>query len=133
MINSLHCEARPANLFDFDRSAVCETGFALFVSLENSQHGSRLKETNMKTLKRLSVSAALTFVLAVAALAGETQAPPCSPPDPGITETPPCATTQLVPDDSTQPGQTETQPSTADTVSLGDVAVDILQGVLMLF
>ncbi len=87
----------------------------------------------MKNLKRLSVSAVLTFVLAVAAFAGETSSPPCAPPDPGITETPPCATTQLTPDDSATPGQTDTPPSSSDTVSLGDVAVDVLQSVLMLF
>jgi len=87
----------------------------------------------MKTLKRLSLSATLTFVLAVAAYAGETQTPPCAPPDPGITETPPCAMAQSAPDDSVTPGQTSTPPSSSDAVSLGDIAVDALQSVLMIF
>ncbi len=87
----------------------------------------------MKNLKRLSVSAALTLVLAVSALAGETLTPPCAPPDPGQTSTPPCATGQSTPDDSTTLGQTETMPNAGDTVSFADVAVDVLQSVLMLF
>jgi hypothetical protein len=87
----------------------------------------------MQTLKRLTISIALTVILAAAAFAGETQAPPCAPPDPGIMETPPCATAQSIPDDSATPGQTDTPPSTSDTISFADVAVDVVQGVLMLF
>ena len=87
----------------------------------------------MKTLKRLSIFVVLTVMLAVAAFAGETQTPPCAPPEPGETHTPPCATAQLTPDDSATPGQTDTPPSTSDAVSLGDFAVDVLQSVLMLF
>ena len=87
----------------------------------------------MKTLKRLSIPVALTVMLAVAALAGATQALACTPPEPGETLTPPCATAQFVPDDSATPGQTDTPPSSSDTVSFADVAVDVVQGVLMLF
>jgi len=87
----------------------------------------------MKTLKRLSIPVALTVMLAVAALTGATQTLACAPPDPGIMETPPCATAQLAPDDSVAPGQTSTPPSASDAVSLGDIAVDVLQNVLMLF
>ena len=87
----------------------------------------------MKSLKRFSVSTVLTLVLAASAFAGETQAPPCAPPEPGETQAPPCATAQYVPDDSATPGQTDTPPSSSDTVSFADVAVDVVQGVLMLF
>ena len=87
----------------------------------------------MKSLKRFSVSTVLTLVLAASAFAGETQAPPCAPPEPGETQAPPCATAQSVPDDSVTPGQTDTPPSTSDTVSIADVAVDVLQSVLMIF
>jgi len=45
----------------------------------------------MKNLKRLGVSVTLMFVLAMAAFAGETQSPPCAPPEPGETQSPPCA------------------------------------------
>jgi hypothetical protein len=87
----------------------------------------------MKSLKRFSVSTVLTLVLAASAFAGETQAPPCAPPEPGQTQAPPCATAQLTPDDSATPGQTDTPPNASDEVSLGDIAVDVLQSVLMLF
>jgi hypothetical protein len=87
----------------------------------------------MKTLKRLSVPATLTFVLVVSALAGATQALACTPPEPGEILTPPCATAQSVPDDSATPGQTDTPPSSSGAVSFADVAVDVVQGVLMLF
>ena len=87
----------------------------------------------MKTLKRLSLTAALTTVLAVSAFAGEIQTPPCAPPEPGETHSPPCATAQSAPDNSATPGQTDTPPSSSDTVSFADVAVDDVQSVLMLF
>ena len=87
----------------------------------------------MKTLKRLSIPVALTVMLAVAALAGATQALACAPPEPGETLTPPCAMAQSAPDDSVTPGQTNTPPSSSDAVSLGDIAVDVLQSVLMIF
>ncbi|PYS24070.1 MAG: hypothetical protein DMF72_07100 [Acidobacteria bacterium] len=87
----------------------------------------------MKTLKRLSLTAALTTVLAVSAFAGEIQTPPCAPPEPGETHSPPCATAQSAPDDSATPGQPETMASASDAVSLGDFAVDVLQSVLLLF
>ncbi len=86
----------------------------------------------MKSLKRLGVTVALTFVLAVFAFAGETSTSPCAPPDPGITETPPCAVAQLTPDDSLAPGQTSTPP-TSNASSVTEVALDLLQSVLSLF
>ena len=87
----------------------------------------------MKILKTFSVSAVLTLVLAVAAFAGEMQSPPCAPPEPGEMQSPPCETAQSAPDDSVTPGQTSAPPSSSDAVSLGDVAVDVVQSVLMIF
>jgi hypothetical protein len=87
----------------------------------------------MKILKQLTVSVALTLALTVAAFAGEIQTPPCAPPEPGEIQTPPCATAQLTPDDSETPGQTDTLSSASNTVSLGEMAVDVLQSVLMFF
>jgi hypothetical protein len=88
----------------------------------------------MKNLKRLGVSAMLIFVLSVVAFAGETQSPPCAPPEPGETQSPPCAVAQLTRDDSLAPGETSSPPSnTGDVSSVAEVALDLLQSVLLLF
>ena len=82
----------------------------------------------MKNLKRLSAAAVLTFVLSLSAFAGETDTPPCAPPEPGQLETPPCAAAPLSADDSAAPGQTDTPPAsnTADIVSVVDAAMNLL-------
>ncbi|HMG73617.1 MAG TPA: hypothetical protein VK582_08955 [Pyrinomonadaceae bacterium] len=89
----------------------------------------------MKSLKRLGVTVALTFVLTVAAFAGETPTPPCAPPVPGETPTPPCAAAQMTPADSVAPGETPTPPASSvrTDFSVADVTIDILQSVLLLF
>ncbi len=89
----------------------------------------------MKSLKRLGVTVALTFVLTVAAFAGETPTPPCAPPVPGETPTPPCAAAQMTPADSVAPGQTNTSRASnaAVTPSVTEVALDLLQSMLSLF
>jgi len=89
----------------------------------------------MKNLKRLAVAFALTLVLGVAAFAGETLTPPCAPPDPGITETPPCVGTQILPGDSGAPGPTSAGPATNARTEflLADVAIGLLQSVMSLF
>ena len=88
----------------------------------------------MKNLKRLGVSATLMFVLSVVAFAGETQSPPCAPPEPGETQSPPCAVAQLTRDDSLAPGETSSPPSNAgDVSSVTEVALDLLQSVLLIF
>ena len=88
----------------------------------------------MKNLKRLGVSATLMFVLSVVAFAGETQSPPCAPPEPGETQSPPCAVAQLARDDSLAPGETSCPPSNVgDVSSVAEVALDLLQSVLLLF
>ncbi len=88
----------------------------------------------MKNLKRLGVSITLMFVLAVAAFAGETSAPPCAPPDPGETSAPPC-TAPMTAGDSIAPGETNSPPAlnAGDTPSVAEVAIDLLQSVLLLF
>jgi len=87
----------------------------------------------MKTLNKLGVAVAFTLVLSLPVLAGEIQSQPCAPPEPGQTETMPCNSAQLTPDDSATPGQIVMPPSSGDAVTLADVAVDVVQGVLMLF
>jgi hypothetical protein len=89
----------------------------------------------MKNLKRLGISVTLMFVLAVAAFAGETNTPPCAPPDPGETNTPPCAVAQMQRNDDVARGETNT-PSVSNAgteFSVADGAIDLLQSVLSLF
>ena len=82
----------------------------------------------MKNLKRLGVAFALTFVLGVAAFAGEVSAPPCAPPAPGEVNAPPCSGGQMTPDDSTAPGDVQTPPAsnTVDIFSVVDAAMNLL-------
>lgn len=88
----------------------------------------------MKSLKQLGISIALTFVLAAAAFGGETPTGPCAPPEPGQTNTPPCAAAQVVPGDAVALEDTNGSPvSNADALSVTEVAIDLLQSVLLLF
>ena len=84
----------------------------------------------MHNLRRLVVTLCLTSVLAIAAFAGETESPPCSPPAPGETQSPPCATAQMATDDSSQ---TETVPAsdTSNTVDVVSVVEETLLQFLM--
>jgi hypothetical protein len=88
----------------------------------------------MKNLKRLGVSATLMFVLAVVAFAGEIQSPPCAPPEPGETSAPPCAAAPMS-GDSLAPGETSAPPAsnTGDAASITELALDLVQSVLLLF
>jgi hypothetical protein len=87
----------------------------------------------MKNLKRLGVSVTLMCVLACAALAGETNAPPCAAP--GETNAPPCAAAQLTPDDAIVPAETSSPPASnaGDASSVTEFALDLLQSVLLIF
>ena len=89
----------------------------------------------MKSLKRLGVTLALTFVLAVAAFAGETPTPPCSSPEPGQTSTPPCVAAQMSQDDSAVPGEVNAPPAanTGSEFSLSEMALSLVQSVLSIF
>lgn len=87
----------------------------------------------MKNLKRLGVSVTLMSVLAVVAFAGDTSSPPCAPPDPGITNTPPCASAQITTDDSAAPGTVNSPPASEIEVSITEVAVGLLANALSLF
>lgn len=89
----------------------------------------------MKDLKRLGVSLTLISVLALTAFAGETHSPPCAPPDPGETHSPPCAAAQMTSGDSIPPGETSAPPASnaANASSVTEVALDLLQSVLLIF
>ncbi|HMG75034.1 MAG TPA: hypothetical protein VK582_16145 [Pyrinomonadaceae bacterium] len=82
----------------------------------------------MKNLRKLSAAVVLTCVLSLSAFAGEVNAPPCAPPDPGIISTPPCAAAQPSSDDSTAPGDINTPPAsdTVDIIAVVDAAMDLL-------
>ena len=86
----------------------------------------------MKNLKRLGVSFTLMCVLAVVALGGETNAPPCAT-EPGETQSPPCAAGQMSSDDSVAPGETSAPPAAnaGSEFSITDLA-NLLQSVLSL-
>jgi hypothetical protein len=89
----------------------------------------------MKDLKRLGISFTLMCVLAMAAFAGETNSPPCAPPDPGEVNSPPCAGAQMLAGDSLTTGETSAPPASkaGDSLSVTELAVDLLQSVLSLF
>ena len=73
----------------------------------------------MEKSGRISATLALTFLLAVTALADGPAPPPC---DPGETHGPPCSANQLVNDDASVPGQIQTSPPPLITV---DMASDL--------
>jgi hypothetical protein len=89
----------------------------------------------MKNLKRLGLSLTLISILAVAAFAGETPTGPCAPPAPGETPTGPCAAAQITPGDAVAPGETSSPPASkaGAEFSVSDVAIDLLQSVLLIF
>ena len=84
----------------------------------------------MKNLKRLGATLALTFLLGMTALAGETNAPPCPPPEPGETNAPPCTGGQMAGDSS---GSVST-PLTSDTSYLvAEAAINLFESLLPLY
>ena len=88
----------------------------------------------MKNLKRLSSAVVLTCVFGLSAFAGETQAPPCAPPEPGETQAPPC-TGQMASDNSATPGIISTPRATdAETGFLvANAAISLFESLLPLF
>ena len=84
----------------------------------------------MKKLGRLAAIVGLTLSFGLVALGGETQAPPCPPPDPGETQAPPCLSANFTGDDS----QTEPQPAqTSDSIDYAtEATLELVQSVLSL-
>jgi hypothetical protein len=89
----------------------------------------------MKNLKRIGLCVTLVCVLATVAFAGTVNSPPCAPPEPGTVNSPPCAAAQMTPEDSVAPGETQSPPASnaGDAASVTELAVDLLQSVLLLF
>jgi hypothetical protein len=88
----------------------------------------------MKNLKLPGLSVTLLCVLSMTAFAGDTNSPPCAPPDPGSTNSPPCAAAQITLDDPPASNETVVPASTAESnYSVSEVTVDLLQSLLLLF
>ena len=75
----------------------------------------------MKHLKSLALSMSLMCVIAVSAVAGETQGPPCAP---GELSSPPCIAPSVT-DDSVDPGETLAAP-TSPVVDVTDITDAVL-------
>jgi len=84
----------------------------------------------MKTLKRLTLAVSLVLVVAASGLAGETNAPPCPPPDPGETNAPPCSGVML--GDDSADSQASMQSASSDLeLAAYDAAVNALESMLI--
>jgi hypothetical protein len=83
----------------------------------------------MKKLKTLVASFTLIVTVAIAAIAGDINTPPCTP---GDINTPPCASDQMATNDSTSPGETETPPA-AETVVITTIADAAIGALLSVF
>jgi len=78
----------------------------------------------MQKLERITAALVLILVLSVAVSADGPVNPPC---EPGETHGPPCSSAQVLTDDSTAPGQTQTPPA-ADTVDvISDIEVALIE------
>ncbi len=82
----------------------------------------------MNTLKRLFAVLFLISAISFSAFGNETAAPPCAPPEPGITETPPCSTPQTTSEESPTPSETEGLPAAnaVDVLSVAETAMNLL-------
>ncbi len=85
----------------------------------------------MKKLGRFAAIVGLTLSFGLVALGGETQAPPCPPPDPGETQAPPCSSPNFAGDD----GQTGPEiAQTSDSIDYAtEATLELVQSVLSLF
>ena len=84
----------------------------------------------MKKLAKLAAVVGLTLSFGLVALGGETQTPPCPPPDPGETQTPPCAGANFTGDDSPTDIQTAQTSDSIDYVT--SATLELVQGVMSL-
>ena len=85
----------------------------------------------MTNTKRLTAVVALTFVISMTAFAGD-GAPVCNP-DPGIMQSPPCASAQLVSDESATQKDVQTTLAEDSAISLAEATIDVLQSLLTIF
>jgi hypothetical protein len=81
----------------------------------------------MKNLKRLGAASVLTLVLGLSAFAGQTDTPPCAPPEPGQSSTPPCSGGQTASDNSTLPGETNCPPAPESAYLVTEAAISLFE------
>jgi hypothetical protein len=85
----------------------------------------------MKKLAKLAAVVGLTLSFGLVALGGETQGPPCSPPDPGETQGPPCSGVQLT-SDNDSPTELKTA-QTSDSIDYAtEATLELVQSVISL-
>ena len=82
----------------------------------------------MKTLRKLTSVILLALVLGLPAFAGQTDTPPCPPPEPGQTDTPPC---QAAPGDMSTPTISSTASAADETFT--EIVTDVLESMLSIF
>ena len=89
----------------------------------------------MNNLKRLGLSLTLISVLTVAAFAGETPTGPCAPPEPGQTNTPPCAAAQIMPNKPAASDEVSSPPASNGVAeySVTELGRNLIQDLLLLF
>jgi hypothetical protein len=84
----------------------------------------------MKKLAKLAAVVGLTLSFGLVALGGETQTPPCPPPDPGETQTPPCSGANFTSDDSQTDLQTAQNSDPIDYVTTA--TLELVESVMSL-
>ena len=84
----------------------------------------------MKKLAKLAAVVGLTLSFGLVALGGETQAPPCPPPDPGETQAPPCSGANSLIDDGQTDMQTAQNSDSIDYVT--KATLELVQSVMSL-
>ncbi len=82
----------------------------------------------MTNLKRLVAAVVLTSVLGPSAFAGDMNSPPCAPPEPGDTQTPPCTGGQMAGDSS---GIVSTPPASDSEYLVAEEAVTLFESLLL--
>lgn len=90
----------------------------------------------MKNLRKLGAAVALTCLIGLPVFAGQTDNPPCAPPEGGQTSTPPCATAPgdvETPGESTVPGDLGTPTLASSETSLSEIAANVFLNFLPLF
>jgi hypothetical protein len=86
----------------------------------------------MKNLKKLATSLLFICIFAMAGFA-DGGSPPCAPPDPGTVNSPPCAGTQLMPEESSPQTNAVTSSNPIDEYVVAEVALDFVQSLLSIF
>jgi hypothetical protein len=84
----------------------------------------------MNNLRKLSAALVLTCALGLPVFAGQTETPPCAPPEPGQTETPPCAS---APSDMGTPTAALTAPGDVTLASSETSFTEIAANVFLTF